>query len=153
MQQVVRIPFDLDSIELGDIIPQESIAKLIDHPIGSSKYQFEMMALQSRLEKDLTVIYGREIFVCQHKGGLRVLADEDRAAYTQQMDEKRLRNMKRSVRILASTDTASFTTDQRQQYERQLEIQTRLLASDLKTRKQYRIDHQKPKSLTQGDSK
>jgi len=85
--EVTRIPLNIESLGKGDVITQETLIKVIGHPLGSTAYEFGLLGLREKImdEKELL---GDPVTVRVSKGNIEILTDE----LSSQYNNKRFRS-------------------------------------------------------------
>ena len=78
--EVTRIPLDIESLSKGDVITQETLIKIVGHPVGTPAYEFGLLGLREKIMDEKEVL-GDPVTVRVSKGNIEVLTDELSSQY------------------------------------------------------------------------
>ena len=85
--EVTRIPLDIEILSKGDVITQDTLIKIIGHPLGTPAYEFGLLGLKEKIMNQKEIL-GDPVTVRVSKGNLEVLTDELSSRY----NDKRFRS-------------------------------------------------------------
>lgn len=135
IEKVQYYPLDFDSIQKGDAWATDELERLTGKRRDTTEYQFAVMALKSRIYRELKD-RGKRVTLAVVKGALRVLTDEEAALYNARTFRQGFRRSVRSFSRMSTVNQAGMTERQKADHERNLIVYGRMLQAARNGKKQ-----------------
>lgn len=140
-----RWPFDFELIDKGHNITPEECQKLINVPPSDRRYALKLLRLHGVLDAGLRRA-GKRCTVVVRGDGLRVLTDEEAAAYQNDAFLGALNKASRAARKQADVDMSQLTDAQRLEHERNL-LENSLVMQAMRTKRRQLREERSPRMI------
>jgi len=132
-------PLDTEALEKGDYIPPEFCeehTKCRDR--NSQRYPLELEAFKERIDHDLMRL-GRNWTLTCHKGGIRVLRDEDAATHNARAFKAHQRGLTRRLHKNIGVDVSVLTDESKRAHEHEVLCETGVVAAMKRVRREVAL--------------
>lgn len=128
MDEVRYHPIDFDALRKGDVITVEQLERITGYQYGTRKFDLAVLALREQITREL---HDRNypITVASENGSLKILTDEEAAAYNPQMFRHGFRKLLRAHRRLMNVDATQLNSEQREALERNIVVQGKMISA------------------------
>lgn len=145
-----KYPLDFDELKKGDVITRVEIDSIIDAEKGTEKYAFELMSFISEINRELR-LRGKDCVVCQVKGEIHILTDEEASRYTTRKFELSLAKAFKAHFQKLQIDRTKLNDLQQKDHDRQVINQGRILTVIKEEKNRILLEPHKNKFLKKKD--
>lgn len=113
----VRVPFDFDSLEIGDTVPAAIVAMAMKTSIEDKSYALKLLQFCRQAHARLSERFGRHIDIVCRKGAAYVVPDSERTELAIQRQKAYQQKMRLTARSLKDTDLTDLSDEVRRRHE------------------------------------